>query len=163
MTVAATLSITAAALGAQHDPPQTSAQVIARGKTLVVYGTCNDCHTAGWRESDGAIPVARWMTGSSVGFRGWWGTSYPTNVRRSFQAMSERDWIFAVRTRAGHPPMIWQDIRTLPAADLTAIYRFIRSLGPAGAVAPAAVEPWREPSTPYVDMRALPSPAPGTR
>jgi mono/diheme cytochrome c family protein len=134
--------------------------VLARGRALVVYGTCNDCHTAGWREADGNVPQSRWMTGSAIGFRGWWGTSYPTNVRLAFQAMPEDGWISAVRTRAGHPPMVWQDLRNLPDADLRAIYRFIRSLGPAGSVAPAAVEPWREPVTRVIDMRALPSPVP---
>jgi hypothetical protein len=123
-----------------------------------VYGTCNDCHTAGWRESDGAVPVKLWMTGRSIGFRGWWGTSYPTNVRLAFQAMSEDQWISAVRTRAGHPPMVWQDLRNAPDSDLRAIYQFIRSLGPAGSVAPASVEPWRTPVTPVVDMRAFPAP-----
>ena len=137
----------------------TPAASIARGLALVVYGTCNDCHTAGWRDTDGAVPVSRWLTGSSVGFRGWWGTSYPTNVRLDFQVMSVDRWIAAVRTRAGHPPMVWQDLRQLPDSDLRAIYAFVKSLGPAGTTAPAAVEPWREPATPFVDMRALPSPA----
>jgi hypothetical protein len=140
-------------------PPSTSAAAtIARGRALVVYGACNDCHTVGWRETDGAVPVSRWLTGSSVGFRGWWGTSYPTNVRLDFQVMSVDRWIQAARTRAGHPPMIWQDLRQLPDGDLRAIYAFVKSLGPAGVAAPAAVEPWREPKTPFVDMRALPSP-----
>jgi mono/diheme cytochrome c family protein len=142
-------------------PAAPPVAALARGRALVVFGTCNDCHTAGWRESDGTLPVERWMTGSAIGFRGWWGTSYPTNVRRDFQSMSERDWVFAVRTRGGHPPMVWQDLRSLPDADLRAIYQFVRSLGSAGADAPAAVEPWREPRTPYVDMRAFPTPAPG--
>lgn len=137
--------------------------VLARGQALVVYGTCNDCHTPGWRDADGAIPVARWLTGSSVGFRGWWGTSYPTNIRLEFQAMPVERWIQAVRTRAGHPPMVWQDLRQLPDADLRAIYAFVKSLGPAGTPAPAAVEPWRQPSTPFIDMRALPTPRASSR
>ena len=141
-------------------PPAPSATTLARGRALVVYGTCNDCHTAGWRDSDGAVPVARWLMGSSVGFRGWWGTSYPANVRLEFQVMSEDRWLQAVRTRAGHPPMVWQDLRQLPDSDLRAIYQFVRSLGPAGVPAPNAVEPWRSPTSPFVDMRALPTPHP---
>ena len=145
---------------ASAPPAAPSPATIARGRALVVYGTCNDCHTAGWREADGTVPVARWLTGSSVGFRGWWGTSYPTNVRLDFQSMSEDRWIQAARTRAGYPPMVWQDLRELPDADLRAIYQFIKSLGPAGVAAPAAVEPWREPSTPFIDMRVLSTPRP---
>jgi hypothetical protein len=147
-----------ATLDAASPPSGTPAAEIARGRALVVFGTCNDCHTAGWRESDGTIPVTRWMTGSAIGFRGWWGTSYPANVRLEFQTMPVERWIAAVRTRAGHPPMVWQDLRQLPDADLRAIYLFVKSLGPAGVPAPAAVEPWREPSTRFVDMRALPTP-----
>jgi mono/diheme cytochrome c family protein len=147
-----------AAAGASPVPAGPSPAIILRGRELVVYGTCNDCHTAGWREADGNVPVSRWLTGSAVGFRGWWGTSYPTNVRLEFQSMSEDRWVEAVRTRAGRPPMVWQDLRQLPDADLRAIYQFVKSLGPAGVPAPTAVEPWREPSTPFVDMRALPTP-----
>ncbi|MBV8198546.1 MAG: cytochrome C, partial [Candidatus Eremiobacteraeota bacterium] len=58
------------ARGSVQDP------LIERGHYLVGYGSCNDCHTPGWRESDGTIPVSRWMTGSSLGYRGPWGTSY---------------------------------------------------------------------------------------
>jgi len=54
------------------------------------------------------------MTGSSVGFRSASGTSYPTNVRLEFQTMPESQWLQAVHTRAGHPPMIWQDLRAVP-------------------------------------------------
>jgi hypothetical protein len=75
--------------------------------------------------------------------------------------MSEDRWVAAARTRAGHPPMVWQDLRQLPEGDLRAIYRFVKSLGPAGVPAPNSVQPWREPSTPFVDMRALPTPRPG--
>jgi mono/diheme cytochrome c family protein len=156
----AATAVLLATAGASSPPRAPSAATIARGRALVVYGTCNDCHTAGWRDTDGAVPVARWLTGSTVGFRGWWGTSYATNVRLDFQAMSEDRWVQAVRTRAGHPPMVWQDLRQLPDADLRAIYQFVKSLGPAGVAMPAAVEPWREPKPPYIDMRSLPSPPP---
>jgi hypothetical protein len=147
-----------ASIDAASPAGRPSAATLARGRALVVYGTCNDCHTAGWRDADGVIPDAQWLKGSAVGFRGWWGTSYPTNVRLDFQVMSEDRWVQAVRTRSGHPPMVWQDLRQLPDADLRAIYQFVKSLGPAGVAAPAAVEPWRNPSTPFVDMRALPTP-----
>ncbi len=59
--------------------------LVDRGRYLVGFGRCNDCHTPGWRESDGSIPVSRWMTGSNLGYRGPWGTSYPANVRLEFQ------------------------------------------------------------------------------
>ena len=104
---------------------------LARGKYLVAFA-CNDCHTPGWRESDGAVPVAQWMTGSNVGYRGPWGTSYPANVRLEFQTISERDWLFMVATRGGHWPMVWHDLRVLTSADQRSIYEFIHALGPKG-------------------------------
>ena len=123
--------------------------LIARGHYLVAFGVCNDCHTPGWRDSDGRTPVGKWMTGSTLGFRGPWGTVYPANVRLRFQQVSEEQWLAMVRTRGGHPPMTWQDLRALRQSDRRAIYRFIRSLGAAGTAAPDDVPPEREPTTPY--------------
>ncbi len=121
----ATLALTTILGTAQGSAP-TADPLVARGRYLVAFGTCNDCHTRGWRESDGTVPLARWMTGGTLGYRGPWGTSYPANVRLEFQRISEADWLFMVRTRGGHWPMVWHDLR---AADLP---------------------PGIEPSTPYV-------------
>jgi mono/diheme cytochrome c family protein len=125
---------------------------IARGQTLVAFGACNDCHTPGWRESDGTLPVSQWMVGSPVGFRGPWGTVYPANVRREFAEIDEDQWLAMVRTRAGHPPMTWHDLRGLDTEQLRAIYQFIRSLGPAGFPSRPSLAPGREPKTPYYDV-----------
>jgi mono/diheme cytochrome c family protein len=124
--------------------------LVARGKYLVAFGSCNDCHTPGWRETNGAVPVSRWMTGSNLGYRGPWGTSYPANVRLEFSHISENDWLFMVRTRGGHWPMVWHDLRYLKTDDQRAIYRFIRSLGPRGVAAPADLSPSLEPKTKYI-------------
>lgn len=124
--------------------------LLERGRYLVGFGTCNDCHTPGWRESDGTIAISRWMTGSNLGYRGPWGTSYPANVRLEFQHISEQDWLFMVRTRGGHWPMVWHDLRFLKTSDQRAIYRFIRQLGPHGVAAPADLPPDIEPKTPYI-------------
>jgi mono/diheme cytochrome c family protein len=150
----AILSATVAFLaGIGTSPPANPQQrMLDRGRFLVVYGGCNECHTPGWTDSDGRLPVSRWMTGSTVGFRGPWGTAYPVNVRLWFRETSEADWLNAVATRAGHPPMKWTDLRALNIADRRAIYRFIRSLGPAGNPAPNDLPPEREPTTPYIDL-----------
>jgi mono/diheme cytochrome c family protein len=139
--VALALILAVTANASNGAPAVPSAATLARGKMLVVFGTCNDCHTPGWAASDGKIPVEKWMTGSAAGFHGYWGTSYPANVRLDFQTMTEYRWIEAVRTRAGHPPMVWEDLRALSDDDLRAIFQFIRSLGPAGVPAPNAEEP----------------------
>jgi mono/diheme cytochrome c family protein len=164
LVAAGTVAIFATSLSiAQTAPRPTAAAAsadpaVARGRYLVVYGGCNDCHTPGWRDADGDVPDARWLTGSSIGFRGAWGTSYPTNVRLDFFLEQESDWITAARTRAGHPPMVWEDLRGLTDADLHAIYAFVRHLGPAGVPAPHALPPWRTPTTPFVDLRPQPAP-----
>ena len=130
---------------------------VGRGRTLVAFGACNDCHTPGWRESDATIPVSRWMTGNEIGFRGPWGTVYPANVRLEFQMISEDQWLAMVRTRGGHPPMTWHNLRALDTEQLRSIYRFVRSLGPAGVEAPLMVSPAKEPTTPYYDVAPKPS------
>jgi mono/diheme cytochrome c family protein len=138
-------------------PPSAPAQSrtdLARGRYLVLITGCNDCHTPQWSELDGNLPQSAWLTGSTTGFRSASGTSYPTNLRLEFATMAEDEWDRAVQTRAGHPPMVWQNIRNLSAADRHAIYVFIRSLGPAGKQVPPDLPPWENPKTPYVDLRA---------
>ncbi|MBV8600126.1 MAG: cytochrome C [Candidatus Eremiobacteraeota bacterium] len=138
----------------------SQAALVARGRYLVAFGACNDCHTPGWREADGNVPVSKWMTGSTIGFRGPWGTVYPANVRERFFQISESQWLAMVRTRAGHPPMTWEDLRALSIDDRRAIYAFIRSLGKDGPPSLPSVPPEREPTTPYITIVA---PAPPTR
>lgn len=125
------------------------AALIARGKYLVTFGGCNDCHTPGWRESFGNVPMSSWMIGSSTGFRGPWGTVYPPNVRRRFFQISEAHWLFTIRTREGRPPAVWHDLRVLTMYDQRAIYRFIRSLGNGGPPSLPDVPPDKKPETPY--------------
>lgn len=120
------------------------------GRYLVIVGGCNDCHTPGWMETNGATPEEAWLTGSSMGFQGPWGTSYPANLRLTAQAMGEEAFVARVRAGQGLPPMPWMNVSRMADSDLRAIYRFLRSLGPAGEFAPAAVVPGVEPSTPYI-------------
>ncbi|MBI4194766.1 MAG: hypothetical protein HY526_06760 [Betaproteobacteria bacterium] len=46
--------------------------------------------------------------------------------------------------------MPWFAPHDMSERDLRAIYRYIKSLGPAGGPAPAFVPPGREPKEPYV-------------
>ena len=145
------VAVLALAIGASAlATPATKDPLIERGRYLVGYGSCNDCHTPGWRESDGAVPVDKWMTGSNLGYRGPWGTSYAANVRLDFSRITGSQWLFMVQTRGGHWPMVWQDLRFLSVDDQLAIYHFIRSLGPKGVPAPSDVPPSRDPTTPYI-------------
>lgn len=150
--IVAALAIAAAAapLGAQVKPISPAERAL--GHKLVAFGTCNDCHTPGWRESDGTLPEKQWLTGNTIGFRGPWGTVYPANVRLVFRQIDEEQWLRMVRTRGGQPPMVWHDLRALDATSLRTIYRFVRNLGPAGKPAPTGLRPDREPSGPYYNV-----------
>lgn len=122
------------------------------GRYLVILGGCNDCHTPGWAESNGTLPEEAWLTGAPVGFQGPWGTSYPANLRLLVQALDEDAWVARMKSGQGLPPMPWVNVTRADEADLRALYGFIRSLGPAGAPAPAAVGPDQTPATPYISM-----------
>ena len=138
------------AVAAANAASTSNAASITRGKYLVTFGACNDCHTPGWRESFGKVPASKWLVGSNVGFRGPWGTIYPANVRQRFTEITENQWLAMVRTREGPEPMIWHDLRVLTLDDQRAIYRFVRSLGSAGPPTLQDVPAQVEPKTPYI-------------
>ncbi|RZA28078.1 MAG: cytochrome C [Lysobacteraceae bacterium] len=127
---------------------------IERGRYLVKVGSCNDCHTAGYPQSDGKIPEKEWLTGGQVGYLGPWGTTYPTNLRLSMNAMKEDDWIKMAQSLKARPPMPWFALQAFEKEDLRAIYRFVRHLGPAGKPAPAWVPPDRTPAGPLIRFPA---------
>ena len=141
---------------AQEKPSVTGQSPVAVGEYLVAIGGCNDCHTVGWNQSPGGIPVAQRLTGSPVGWNGPWGTSFPTNLRLLVQTMTADAWVQYVAVMQPRPPMPWFNMRSMSEADLGAIYAYIRSLGPAGAPAPEALPPGRTPTTPYI--AAVPRP-----
>lgn len=122
---------------------------LARGRYLVTVGGCNDCHTPGYGEAGGKTPEAEWLVGAPVGFQGPWGTTYAANLRLVIGGMSEAQWIAHARQER-MPPMPWFNLRAMTDGDLKAIYAFVRSLGPAGAPAPAYVAPGGRVTTPYI-------------
>jgi mono/diheme cytochrome c family protein len=142
----ATTLVTPAAAGPGTDPG-----TLARGRYVVATSGCNDCHTTGYPESGGRVPEARWLTGSTVGFNGPWGTTYPANLRLTVQSLSEDGWIARARSEM-RPPMPWFSLRDMSDADLRAVYRYIRSLGASGTAAPAYVPPGGKVATPYIEF-----------
>ncbi|HVF65731.1 MAG TPA: cytochrome c [Casimicrobiaceae bacterium] len=134
---------------------KASAADIERGRYLVKIAGCNDCHTANYAETAGAVPEKDWLTGVPVGFRGPWGTTYATNLRLVVAGLSEQQWMQAAR-KAMRPPMPWFVLRDMTDADVRAIYRYVRSLGPAGTAAPAYVPPAQKVTTPTIDWPGTP-------
>ena len=130
---------------------------IARGRSLVLMGGCNDCHTPGFMDGGLKIAESEWLTGTTVGFKGAWGVSYASNLRLLLAGLSEPEWLLLAR-KTWRPPMPSIALQSMTDADLGAVYRYIRHLGPAGQPAPAAVAPGAAITTPYIDF--VPKPAP---
>jgi len=137
-------------------PAQAADPLVQRGRYLVQTSGCNTCHTALYGMLGGNVPESDWLLGDNVGWRGVWGTTYATNLRIYMQAMSEEQWVEKGRTFTSRPPMPWFAIQAMTDDDLRALYRYVRSLGPAGKPAPSYVMPLVTPRGPYVQFPLLP-------
>jgi mono/diheme cytochrome c family protein len=129
-----------------------SAATRERGRYLVKIAGCNDCHTHGYIESESAVPEKQWLKGSSLGWRGPWGTTYAWNLRRFLSALPEDQWLNFARATKSRPPMPWWALNEMEKEDLRAIHAFVRHLGPDGEDAPAYLPPDRAPKQPYVQF-----------
>lgn len=54
---------------------------VLRGRYLVQVVGRNDCHTQGYPEAGGKVDEKLWLSGSTLGWRGPWGTTYAVNLR----------------------------------------------------------------------------------
>jgi mono/diheme cytochrome c family protein len=122
---------------------------VARGRYLVRTAGCNDCHTPGYMATAGKVDEAQWLTGDHLGWQGPWGTTYPPNLRLALQRYTLDEWLRAARLPR-RPPMPWFALRDMTDEDLSSIYRYIRSLGPAGTEAPAFIPPGQKAPPPVV-------------
>jgi len=129
---------------------------VARGRYIAKIGGCNDCHTAGYAPSGGKVPEKDWLMGDALGWRGDWGTTYPSNLRITLSKLSEDQWVKTAKTMQARPPMPWFALHDMTEQDLRAFYRFVRQLGPVGAPAPAYVPPGTTPQGPVVQFPAAP-------
>ncbi len=96
-------------------------QHIARGRYLVTIAGCNDCHTAGYVEAGGKVPEKDWLTGTPLGFRGPWGTTYATNLRLYMHSLAEDQWVTVSHTMQPRPPMPWFNLHAMTERNLRAI------------------------------------------
>ena len=140
---------------AQQNSVTNSAADVQRGRYLVQIGGCNDCHTPGYAVTAGKVDEKLWLTGDKLGWRGPWGTTYPPNLRLVAQNLTEDGWMSRARSEL-RPPMPWFNLRDMSDADVRAIYRYLKHLGPAGEPAPAYVPPDREPQPPFVQFPVPP-------
>jgi mono/diheme cytochrome c family protein len=139
-----------AALAALAAPALAQQPEVAHGRYIAIIGGCNDCHTAGYPQKNGQVPESEWLLGNPVGFRGPWGTSYPTNLRLSLSKLTEAQWVAYAQKLQARPPMPWFNLNKMNEADLRGLYQFVKSLGAPGKPAPDPVPPGAEPTTPFV-------------
>lgn len=137
-------------------PGAAGSKHVERGKYIVQIAGCNDCHTPGYAPSGGKVAEKDWLVGDRLGWRGHWGTTYSPNLRLYMPTGSEAQWVKLAKTTELRPPMPWFALRDMTDADLRAIYRYIRHLGPAGSEAPAYLPRDKEPKPPYVQFPAPP-------
>jgi hypothetical protein len=141
------------AMPAADGPVVSAASMEQAGEYLTIVGSCNDCHTQGWTESEGKVAPADRFAGFNVGFRGPWGTSYGKNLRTVVQRQSEDHWVEVMKTSDGgdgKPPMPWWNTKQMSDRDLRAMYRYIKSLGPKTNGVPRSLPAGREPTGPYI-------------
>jgi len=130
--------------------PAADRALVERGRYLVQTAGCNDCHTPGYAEAAGKVPEQAWLTGDRLGWRGPWGTSYATNLRLRLAGMSRDEWLRFARAMEPRPPMPWFNVRAMSDQDLSAIWAFVKALGPTGEPAPQALPPGQAPVGPVV-------------
>ncbi len=129
---------------------------IIRGKYVATMMGCNDCHTPNYLLSEGKVPEKLWLTGSSFGWRGPWGTTYPTNLRKRLMDFTEDQWVIFAKTLKMRPPMPWFNLNQMHEDDMRALYRYVRHLGPDDTQIPSFVPPDQEPKPPYATFPAPP-------
>ncbi len=127
-----------------------SNDIVSRGKYLISIGGCNDCHTAGYAPSGGAVPESQWLLGDQLGYRGPWGTTYAINLREYIGNMSESEWITKAKELKTRPPMPWWILNTMTESDLAAVYQYVHSLGSVKSSVPEFVPPTETPNMPYI-------------
>jgi mono/diheme cytochrome c family protein len=155
--VSASLAAASAARAQPAAGVPADAKALEQGRYIARIAGCNDCHTAGYAPSGGKVPETEWLKGDALGWRGPWGTTNPSNLRLFVQTLTEDQWVRYARAIELRPPMPWFALRDMREDDLRALYRFIRSLGPAGDLAPPYVPPGQTPQGPFVQW---PSPPP---
>lgn len=155
-TLFATFLAGPASGGEEKAKPELAAEE-QRGRYLVEIAGCNDCHTAGYAVSGGAVPESEWLKGDRLGWQGPWGTTYASNLRLRAAELSAEQFMALARSEL-RPPMPWFNLRSMTDEDVRAIYAYLRHLGPAGDPAPAWVPPDRTAGGPVVIFPAPPAP-----
>jgi mono/diheme cytochrome c family protein len=144
--------------------PAASKSVVERGRYLAITMGCNDCHTPG--ALFGGPDFSRELSGSDVGWRGPWGTSFARNLtpdpETGLGAWTADEIANALRSGVRKdgtvllPPMPWPNTAQMSEPDLRALVAYLRSLPPVKHKVTRAVPPGGEYAGPAIVL-----PAPG--
>jgi mono/diheme cytochrome c family protein len=147
----ALLTASVVASTAMADDPQ-----ITRGKYLVTFGGCNDCHTPGY--FFGKPDMSRFLGGSDVGFeipgKGVFvGPNITPDKETGIGTWTREQIVTAIQTgqrpdgRILAPIMPWHALAQLTADDAKAIAAFLQSLNPVSNQVPDPFGPGEKVST----------------
>lgn len=136
----------AAPAGAQTATPES----IARGKYLVGFGGCNDCHTPGY--FTGKPDMARALSGSDVGFEipkagVFVGPNLTSDKETGLGGWTKEQIIAAMQTgvrpdgRMLVPIMPWRAFASMTKEDIGAIADYLQSLPPIANKTPGPFGP----------------------
>ncbi len=151
-----TLHVQAGAKDNAATSARPDARSIERGRYLARIAGCNDCHTPGYAQAGGKVAEKDWLTGDKVGWQGPWGTTYPSNLRLVLAKMGEDEWVRVAKSAQYRPPMPWFALHDMAEADLRALHRYVRHLGPAGEPAPAYLPPGQAAKGPVIAFPSAP-------
>src|SRR6266481_4484036 len=82
-------------------------------------------------------------------------TTYASNLRLLVKDLSANQFVKFARSEF-RPPMPWFNLRAMTDRDLTAIYAYLKHLGPAGQPAPQYVPADQTPAGPVVQFTTPP-------
>jgi mono/diheme cytochrome c family protein len=129
---------------------------VERGRYLVTFGGCNDCHTPGY--FFGKPDKARYLAGSEVGFEipglgVFHGPNLTPDRDTGLGAWSADEIAAAITTgrrpdgRILAPIMPWHAFAALTGEDVRAIVAFLKSLPPVQNKVPGPFGPTEQPSS----------------
>jgi mono/diheme cytochrome c family protein len=138
-------------------------ETLDRGKYLVTFGGCGDCHTPG--ALLGKPDMGRMLGGSEVGFEvpglgTFYGPNLTPDAETGLGAWSKEEIVAAIRTgvdkegRQLAPSMPWRGFAVLTDGDAFAIAAYLKSLPPVVNMVPGPFGP-SEKATAFV-LRTIP-------
>jgi mono/diheme cytochrome c family protein len=156
------LALTALAQSAQA---QTSPTEVARGKYLVNFGGCIDCHTPGYFFGKPDMPRA--LAGSEVGFEipglgVFYGPNLTPDKETGLGNWTNAQIVAALQKgqrpdgRMLAPIMPWKAFASLTPRDANAIAAYLKSLAPIANKVPGPFGPSEKPTS-FI-MKVVPAP-----